>query len=69
MKKELFTLYKKITAEDNMVITNYQEGDETYTYCRTMLMPLDADESGYREIPLEEHEHLLEKFERDNILH
>lgn len=69
MKIETYEKYKKVIADDGHVITAYKDGDESYTYCITMIMPLNADVSPYREITIEEHNRLEEKYNKINILH
>lgn len=69
MKIELFEKYKKVTADDGYVLTEYKDGDEGYVYCKTMFIALDADISNYREITLEEHQYLEEKFYKEDYLH
>jgi hypothetical protein len=70
MKVEIFDDYKKVVPEEGCVLTEYKEGDEVYTYCKSMYTPLSTDLSKLRDITLEEHHILEEKFKnKEDILH
>lgn len=54
---------KVIKADDNMVMTNWNEGDNIldFSYCRMIYAPLNSNTDGYREITKEEAEELIKR--------
>lgn len=75
MKIEKFEKYLKITAEKNMFLTDYKEGDDILTFSSSiiMIMPVNGDYSYVREITSEENDNLenlqlieLQKREKEN---
>lgn len=75
MKIEKFEKYLKITAEKDMFLTDYKEGDDIITFSSSiiMIMPVNADYSDVREITIEENDNLenlqlieLQKREKEN---
>lgn len=70
MQIKLFETYKTITAEDGMILTYFQEGDDisTYAYARLIISPLNASTELLREITEEEHltyQKLWEEYEKE----
>lgn len=75
MKIEKFEKYLKITAEKDMFLTDYKEGDDIITFSSSiiMIMPVNGDYSDVREITTEENDNLenlqlieLQKREKEN---
>ena len=68
MQVKILPKYKKLVADEGMVITNYKEGDDILHYrsFRLLTTRLDRDLSCYREITEEEHNQLEERlFQRE----
>ena len=75
MKIEKFEKYLKITAEKDMFLTDYKDGDDIITFSSSiiMIMPVNGDYSDVREITTEENDNLenlqlieLQKREKEN---
>lgn len=75
MKIEKFEKYLKITAEKDMFLTDYKDGDDIITFSSSiiMIMPVNGDYSDVREITTEENDNLenlqlieIQKREKEN---
>lgn len=62
---ETFETYKKVSAEDGMMLTYFKEGDDikNYTFARMVICPINNTLEDIREITEEEHLKLFDMME------